>query len=84
MKTIGASEARTHFAHLLKRVANGEQIVITRHGTPVARLVPFAKPDGERARRAISRLKASRKGRRLGGLSWKDLRDEARQGPTPP
>ncbi len=84
MKTIGASEARNHFARLLERVAKGERIVITRHGTPVARLVPFAKPDGERARRAISRLKASRKGRRLGGLSWKDLRDEACQGQNPP
>ncbi len=78
MKTIGASEARTHFARLLKRVALGERIVITRHGTPVARLVPFVKPDSERARRAISRLKASRKGRRLDGLSWKKLRDTGR------
>ena len=83
MKTIGASEARTHFARLLEWVAKGEQIVITRHGTPVARLVPFAKPDGERARRAISRLKAFRKGRRLDGLSRKDLRDEGGQGRTP-
>ena len=79
MKSIGASEAKTHFARLLERVANGEQIVITRHGTPVARLVPFAKPDGERARRAISRLKASRKGCRLDGLSWQELRDAGRR-----
>ncbi len=79
MKTIGASEAKTHFARLLERVANGEQIVITRHGTPVARLVPFAKPDSERARRAISRLKAARKGRRLDGLSWQELRDTGRR-----
>ncbi len=79
MKASGASEARTHFARLLERFANGERIVITRHGTPVARLVPFAKPDGERARRAISRLKASRKGRRLDGLSWQELRDAGRR-----
>ncbi len=79
MKTIGAFEAKTHFARLLERVANGEQIVITRHGTPVARLVPFAKPDNVRTRRAISRLKASRKGRRLEGLSWKELRDAGRR-----
>ena len=83
MKTIGAFEAKIHFAHLLERVANGEQIVITKHGTPVARLVPFAKPDSARTRRAISRLKAFRRGSRLGGLSWKDLRDEGRQGRTP-
>ncbi len=78
MKTIGASEARTRFACLLERVALGERIVITKHGTPVARLVPFVKPDFERTRRAISRLKASRKGRKLDGLSWKDMRDEER------
>ncbi len=79
MKTVGAFEAKTHFARLLERVAQGEQIVITRHGTPVARLVPFAKPDGERARRAISSLKASRKGCRLDGLSWQELRDAGRR-----
>ncbi len=79
MKTVGAFEAKTHFARLLERVANGEQIVITKHGTPVARLVPFAKPDGERTRRAISRLKAARKGCRLDGLSWQELRDAGRR-----
>ncbi len=79
MKTVGAFEAKTHFARLLERVAKGEQIVITRHGTPVARLVPFAKPDGARTRRAISRLKTSRKGCRLDGLSWQELRDAGRR-----
>ncbi len=79
MKTKGAFEARTHFARLLERVARGEQIVITKRGTTVARLVPFAKPDGERARCAIPRLKAARKGRRLDGLSWQKLRDAGRR-----
>jgi len=79
MKTVGAFEAKTHFANLLERVAKGEQIVITKHGTPVARLVPFAKPDSARTRRAISRLKTSRKGRRLDGLSWQELRDAGRR-----
>ena len=84
MKTIDAAEAKTHFARLLERAANGEQIVITKYGKSVARLVPFVKPDGERARRAISRLKASRKGCRLGGLSWKGLRDEGHPTPARP
>ena len=72
MKTIGASQARTHFARLLARVAKGERIVITKHGAPVAQLVPFTKPDSARTRRAISRLKATRKGRRLDLLSRKE------------
>ncbi len=79
MKTVGAFEAKTNFARLLEQVARGEQIVITKHGTPVARLVPFAKPDTARTRRAISRLKASRKGCRLDGLSWRELRDAGRR-----
>ena len=79
MSTIGAFEAKTHFARLLERVARGEQIVITKHGTPVARLVPFGRPDRDKARQAIARLKALRKGQTLGDLSWRDLRDEGRR-----
>ena len=79
MPTIGAFEAKTHFARLLERVARGEQIVITKHGTPVARLVPFGRLDRDNARQAIARLKALRKGQTLGDLSWRDLRDEGRR-----
>jgi prevent-host-death family protein len=42
MKTVGAYEAKTHLSRLLDEVAAGETIVITRHGTPVAQLVPAA------------------------------------------
>jgi prevent-host-death family protein len=37
---VGAHDAKTHLARLLDRVERGEEIVITRHGRPVARLVP--------------------------------------------
>ena len=40
MKTVGSFEAKTHLAALLDRVAKGERITITRHGVPVAQLVP--------------------------------------------
>ena len=40
MTEIGAYEAKTHLPQLLKRVAQGEEIIITRHGVPVARLAP--------------------------------------------
>ena len=42
METVGAHQARTHLPHLLARVEHGETITITRHGRPVARLVPVA------------------------------------------
>lgn len=37
---VGAFEAKTHLPALLKRVAAGERITITRHGQPVAQLAP--------------------------------------------
>nr|MBA3415913.1 type II toxin-antitoxin system prevent-host-death family antitoxin [Chloroflexia bacterium] len=40
MKSVGAYEAKTHLARLLAEVAEGETITITKHGTPVAQLVP--------------------------------------------
>lgn len=40
MRTVGASEAKTHFSALLAEVAAGTTVEITKHGTPVARLVP--------------------------------------------
>jgi prevent-host-death family protein len=44
MATVNVHEAKTHFSRLLRRVAAGEEIVITRAGEPVARLVPLEQP----------------------------------------
>ena len=41
MKTVGAYEAKTHLSRLLNEVAAGETITITKHGVPVAQLVPM-------------------------------------------
>jgi prevent-host-death family protein len=80
MDTIGAFAAKTHFANLLERVAKGETITITRHGTPVARLVPIAAATNlDRRKDAIERLKAFAARHSLDGLDWKALRDEGRK-----
>jgi prevent-host-death family protein len=42
---VGAFEAKTHLADLLRRVDNGEEFVIERRGRPVAKLVPYSKDD---------------------------------------
>ena len=67
------------FRSLLEAVERGEEVTITRHGKPVARLVPAAAIDRERIDAAITRLKELRAGSSLGGLSWKELRDEGRR-----
>jgi prevent-host-death family protein len=77
--TVGAFEAKTHLSTLLERVSRGEEVLITRHGKAIARLVPARVADRERIDGAIAKLKAARPGVTLGGLSWKELRDEGRR-----
>jgi prevent-host-death family protein len=48
VKTVNIHEAKTHFSRLLRRVAAGEDVVISKAGRPVARLVPLARSKGER------------------------------------
>ena len=60
MDRIGAYQAKTHLPRLLDRVARGESLTITRHGKPVARLVPVVG-ERERARDAAARIVARRK-----------------------
>lgn len=55
MELIGAYEAKTHLAQLLDRVARGERLTITRHGKPVAELIPVAT-DRQRAQQAAARI----------------------------
>jgi len=79
MITVGAFEAKTHLSALLDRVAAGEEVIITKHGKPVARLVGAQHLDKTRVNQAFEKLKALRKGTTLGGLSWKKLRDHGRR-----
>lgn len=55
MAVIGAYEAKKHLPKLLDRVARGENLTITRHGKPVAKLVPVTT-ERERARDALNRI----------------------------
>jgi prevent-host-death family protein len=58
MQKIGAFEAKNTLGALLDRVLQGEEIVITRHGKPVARLVPNSgRIDNSQAKAAINRIR---------------------------
>jgi prevent-host-death family protein len=78
MREIQASEAKTHLPQLLDDVERGETIVITRHGRPVARLVP--DKDIRRAERAeaIATIKALRKA--MGKVPLQELLDARHEG----
>ena len=79
MSEVSAYEAKTHLSQLLERARQGERIVITRHGRPVARLVPVAVTEEGRVERAITALKSLRRGASLDGLAWQELRDAGRR-----
>ncbi|MDB5403491.1 MAG: hypothetical protein QOF70_5970 [Acetobacteraceae bacterium] len=80
MREVQASEAKTHLPQLLDDVEHGETIIITRHGRPIARLVPDADRRQAEAREAVAAIKALRK--RAGKTTIEELlsmRDEGRK-----
>jgi prevent-host-death family protein len=78
MITVGAFEAKTTLSALLERVAEGEEVLITKHGRAVARIVPAVGVDRVRARAAIAAIRREAKGRRLRGLSVRRMREKGR------
>ncbi len=80
VRKVGAFEAKTKLSELLDRVERGEEIIITRRGKPVARIVPHEpRRDKEEIRKAIEDIRRLRQGVTLGGLDWRELRDEGRK-----
>ena len=78
--TVGAYEAKTHLSELLEKVEAGEEITITKHGAPVAKLVPVKKEASPEERlAAIERIKKLATGLSLSGLKVKDLLSEGRR-----
>jgi len=77
--SVGAFAAKTHLSALLDKVSQGREVVITRRGKPVARLVPAGQVERSETESVIAELRRRRAGLRLGGLRWKDLRDEGRR-----
>lgn len=83
-KTVGAYEAKTHLAALLDEVERGGRVTITRHGRPVAVLMPPSGLPGRTAEEAVAALLELRCGRRLREeegerLTVRDLIDEGRR-----
>lgn len=78
MKEVGAFEAKNTLSALLDLVERGEEVTITRHGKPVARLVPpRGQPNREEARAAAERIRERARKLKLGitleeALAWRD------------
>ena len=77
MTSIGAFEAKTCLSALLERVEKGERFTITRHGKPVAELVPVRPRDPARIADTIRRIEDLTRDWTLGG-SVRDAIDSGR------
>jgi len=84
MATVTAFEAKTRFGELLDRVAHGEEIVITRHDKPVARIIPEGRPALAEIQQAVNDLRALRntmaKRRGFKPLTDKEIRSAINEG----
>jgi prevent-host-death family protein len=75
MRSITAREANHSFSRVLRDAENGDTIVITRRGTPVAVIAPYQQPSAAERERAIEHIvKLMRDGLSLGGRRF--TRDE--------
>jgi prevent-host-death family protein len=83
MQEFGAFEAKNKLSELLDRAERGEEVVITRRGRPVAKLVPVrTERDREKAREAVRGIRELAKEMNLGKFDWeewKKYRDEGRE-----
>jgi prevent-host-death family protein len=81
MQEIGAFEAKNTFGSLLDRVERGEEIVITRHGRPVARLVASTGGiDRARAKEAAQRIRARAEHLSSERFKWETLKTDRDEG----
>lgn len=79
MATVSSYEAKTHLPGLLRRVMAGEAITITRHGAPVAMLVPVSGQPRPDLQAVIQAMQDFRKGRKLAGLSVREMIEAGRR-----
>jgi prevent-host-death family protein len=79
MATVGSFEAKTHLSALLDRVAKGERITITKHGVPVAVLIPPASEAKGGRRHAIEALQRLGRKQSLKGISIRELIEKGRR-----
>ena len=73
MRVIQATEAKTRLAELLRAVEHGEAITITRHGKPVAQLVPADSQDRASRKEAVERFRRRRAGWRRVEISADEI-----------
>lgn len=79
MISIGAYEVKTHLSRILERVSQGETVMITKHGEPVALLKPAHGKRKKPVSDTIEEIKKFRSGHSLNGLTIKQMIEDGRR-----
>jgi prevent-host-death family protein len=82
MTAIGVYDAKTQLPKLLERVSRGERFIITKHGRPIAELIPAGANEAPEMKEIIQQMQEwqEREGPTLGpGLTIRELREEGRR-----
>jgi prevent-host-death family protein len=80
MKTVGIYEVKTHTGELFTEVENGETLIVTRRGVPIARVTPIRDEFADAAA-AIEDWRRFRKEHNIrlgGGVTIRELIEEGR------
>lgn len=76
---VGAYQAKTHLPRPLKKAARSERITITKHGVPIAMLVPVENKSKVDIRTVIEEMKKFRRAHKLGKLTIQEMIEEGRK-----
>ena len=79
MITVGAFEAKTNLSALLDKVEAGEDVLITRHGKPIAKLTTYDSAPKQAPSDIVARINKIADKFTLGDNSWKEMRDFGRK-----
>jgi prevent-host-death family protein len=78
MRDVQASDAKTHLPQILDEVERGDTVRITRHGRPIARIVPETNRRQEEIDKAIGNIQALR--RRTGKVTVDEILSARHEG----
>jgi prevent-host-death family protein len=77
--SVPLAEAKSKLSELIERVGQGEEFIITRHDTEMARLSPVNRPSRGEAAESIARMRAGRATRSASAEELRLWRDEGRR-----
>ena len=79
MSSVGVFEARVKLSALINQALAGKDVVITRHGRPVARIVAEKAPGRTEVKAAIAEVRRYRKTLRTGRINLRTIIAEGRR-----